>query len=282
MNLRWQVSRTPDGLQVRMYPTPFTRLAVCTTRESAEAARRLLSGECEIVDRLRADLATARRPPDSPPEEAARVAEIRGRESKATKGAWNKYELGVQLTEARATISRLETQLVDAGELAAMRGQQTVELEVERLRAENETLKAGEHSECQRANRLAGQVQTLEEAVRILEALLASLPKCDNGAHESRPATRAWGRGGERYCDECGRAQRLPVPDYPRADAVRKAVAFLAERNGSPKAPDGVTTFRDGSRLVYCTYCNKTHSVMPGEKPCGHYDSWLDPEAKIR
>jgi hypothetical protein len=58
-----------------------------------------------------------------------------------------------------------------------------------------------------------------------LRALVDSLPKC---ADCDRPATRAWHRGADRYCDEHG----TPVPEYPRAEALRKAQAALAAAEG--------------------------------------------------
>jgi hypothetical protein len=61
------------------------------------------------------------------------------------------------------------------------------------------------------------------------DALVASLPICDYWYGEAgrgvcgRPATRALGRGGERFCDEHGEG----VPEYPRAEPIR---AILAAR----------------------------------------------------
>lgn len=50
--------------------------------------------------------------------------------------------------------------------------------------------------------------------------LVATLPKCDRcGA----PATRAWARGCERFCDTCG----PDVREYPRAQALRATIAAL-------------------------------------------------------
>jgi hypothetical protein len=64
----------------------------------------------------------------------------------------------------------------------------------------------------------------------ILRDLVYTLPRCDN--HPDRPATRAWVRGAGRYCDECGtKVGMLPVHEYPRAAAVRKAQALL-EKEG--------------------------------------------------
>jgi hypothetical protein len=75
---------------------------------------------------------------------------------------------------------------------------------------------------------LAGHAEA--EALR---ALVNALPKCEQ---HGRPATRAWSRGGMRYCDECGTQQhdkneRSEVPDYPRAAPLRAALALLAARD---------------------------------------------------
>lgn len=60
-------------------------------------------------------------------------------------------------------------------------------------------------------------------------ALVDALPKCDECGE---PATRAWGRGGARYCDVHGkdihgRAACVDVPEYPRAAPLRALVAIL-------------------------------------------------------
>jgi hypothetical protein len=71
--------------------------------------------------------------------------------------------------------------------------------------------------------------QNVEE---ILRELVDTLPKCDT--HPDRPATRSWGPGRSRYCDECGTRygeKRDHVAELPSAAAVRKAVA-LREREG--------------------------------------------------
>lgn len=65
----------------------------------------------------------------------------------------------------------------------------------------------------------------------LTEALIASLPKCDN--HPDRPATKAVKRGGGRWCDECGDPKTWRGPyaahDYPRAAPLRALVAELAK-----------------------------------------------------
>lgn len=64
------------------------------------------------------------------------------------------------------------------------------------------------------------------ETWRLVNALIEALPTCD-GEHENRPATRAWGRGGPRFCDDCGGDR---VPEYPRAAPLRALLAARAER----------------------------------------------------
>lgn len=75
-------------------------------------------------------------------------------------------------------------------------------------------------------------MQEMRERIEALESaltdLIDSLPKCDQC---TRPATRAWERGKGRYCDEDG----LLVPDYPRAPALRKAIALLAKADEEAK-----------------------------------------------
>lgn len=69
-----------------------------------------------------------------------------------------------------------------------------------------------------------------------LADLVAALPKCDQCA---RPATRAHGRGSFRFCDVHGEG----VPDYPRAEPLRRAVALLAATDATIAAvlPPGDT-----------------------------------------
>lgn len=79
---------------------------------------------------------------------------------------------------------------------------------------------------------------THSELFAASRALLASLPKCDitdvtgdDDVHAcGRAATRAFGRGGLRYCDEHGGKDRDggEVPEYPRAKAVRAMQTLLA------------------------------------------------------
>jgi uncharacterized coiled-coil protein SlyX len=81
---------------------------------------------------------------------------------------------------------------------------------------------------------------TRDEARALVEALVEHLPKCTiAGPWDTRsgdyvlgpgtfdchaPATKAFRRGAERYCD----AHAPPnCPDYPRAPALRAAVAWL-------------------------------------------------------
>jgi len=76
---------------------------------------------------------------------------------------------------------------------------------------------------------VTGRERRDAEACRILRHLVATLPKCSRC---SAPATRAYVRGAERFCDEhgaAGPARTLAVPEYPRAAAIREALALLAE-----------------------------------------------------
>jgi hypothetical protein len=68
-----------------------------------------------------------------------------------------------------------------------------------------------------------------------LSDLVDALPKCDK---HGNPATRAWRRGDVRYCDECGVfvPPRAPVPEYPHAAPLRRAIALL--RGASPAPPE--------------------------------------------
>jgi hypothetical protein len=67
----------------------------------------------------------------------------------------------------------------------------------------------------------------LTEAKALLRGLLDSLPRC---SFCSRAATRAHGRGGDRFCDEHAAASRCSTPPpYPRAPWVRKAEAWLGK-----------------------------------------------------
>ena len=70
----------------------------------------------------------------------------------------------------------------------------------------------------------------LDEAMRVLEELVDSLPKCD--ACKS-PATRAYRRGEGRWCDaRCVYLRKAGepavAPEYPRAVPLRTARALLA------------------------------------------------------
>jgi hypothetical protein len=70
----------------------------------------------------------------------------------------------------------------------------------------------------------------------LTDALVKSLPQCDNnnGTHENRPATKAMGRGGARFCDECGGVRpdrKVAVPDYPRAEPLRAIARARAAKD---------------------------------------------------
>jgi hypothetical protein len=70
-------------------------------------------------------------------------------------------------------------------------------------------------------------VVEIRAAVAALRRLIASLPKCDQC---QLPATRAWVRGADRYCDDHGNPEQIVnggVPEYPRAFALRNAVTAL-------------------------------------------------------
>jgi hypothetical protein len=75
--------------------------------------------------------------------------------------------------------------------------------------------------------RLAKALASLESALR---ALVESLPKCDAC---DAPATKAFQRGGDRWCDEHGKGSgpyplpERPVTDYPRAEPLRVAARLL-------------------------------------------------------
>ena len=73
----------------------------------------------------------------------------------------------------------------------------------------------------------------------LTDALVASLPKCD--AHSDRPATKSFGRGVNRFCDECGAPDAAtfipaPPPDYPRASPLR-AIFAVRTRLTAEAAP---------------------------------------------
>jgi hypothetical protein len=83
-----------------------------------------------------------------------------------------------------------------------------------------------------------------DEAIAVLRALVDSLPKCtgvvDGDPTCARVATRAWQRGGTRYCDKHG----PNVPEYPRAQPMRDALALLAKLDGK-EAPTRETSSED-------------------------------------
>lgn len=97
--------------------------------------------------------------------------------------------------------------------------------------------------ELERTNQYASQCSELlgiaererYEALAVLGRLVASLPACDEC---KVPSTRAFGRGGKRYCDECGAPNgslgkgKLEVPPYPRAPALREAIKLLRGLDG--------------------------------------------------
>lgn len=88
-----------------------------------------------------------------------------------------------------------------------------------------------EYQEIRRLDALVISLAAERDAAwKLIEDLVASLPKCDR--HTDRPATRAWNRGGERYCEECGTAREWEtgVPEYPRAAPIRAIEAARKAR----------------------------------------------------
>lgn len=82
----------------------------------------------------------------------------------------------------------------------------------------------------------------------VLRQLVEAMPPCTavvdvhTGARCGKPATRAYGRGGARYCDDHGChtggliGQVHEPPDYPRAAPLRLALALLAADQAGEKA----------------------------------------------
>ena len=66
-----------------------------------------------------------------------------------------------------------------------------------------------------------------DAAVAVLRDLVDALPKCSY-PECTEPATRAWERGGLRWCDDHG----AHVPEYPRAEPLRRALELLEARRG--------------------------------------------------
>lgn len=64
----------------------------------------------------------------------------------------------------------------------------------------------------------------LRHVAEAARRLVATLPKCDDC---DAPATRAYARGLERWCDRHG----ANVPEYPRSQPLRDTVAALDEMN---------------------------------------------------
>lgn len=94
--------------------------------------------------------------------------------------------------------------------------------------AETRSLRAG----------LTSAVRERAEALSALADIVATQPKCDEC---DAPATRAFRRGEGRWCDDhgerwlAGYKHPVPAPEYPRAKALRRAVAMLAERLSAEK-----------------------------------------------
>jgi hypothetical protein len=90
-------------------------------------------------------------------------------------------------------------------------------------------VKAAERSADERHAKLVEVADKLRAERTRTDALVASLPKCDEDGCAS-PATKAFKRGGRRFCDEHAASFSGGVaPDYPRAEPLR---AILRNRAG--------------------------------------------------
>lgn len=72
----------------------------------------------------------------------------------------------------------------------------------------------------------------------LVEALIESLPKCD--VCKAVPATRAYARGGTRFCDACAKKAARPrdpvpvAPEYPRAKPLRELLDYMGSTVATP------------------------------------------------
>jgi hypothetical protein len=125
--------------------------------------------------------------------------------------------------ELRAVLGDLEAALAEAGEKPGTAG--IVTRTIRRVIAER------------------------NEARDILGRLVETLPRC---SYCENPATRAFRRGGERYCDEHRHnpATGNAAPDYPRAATLREALALLAKARETerPVPPTSAATATEGRR----------------------------------
>lgn len=106
------------------------------------------------------------------------------------------------------------------------------------LEAISLSLASSKAAHCDEVRRSESSVAREAETWRMVDALIAALPKCTRlvGADDTlvecdRPATRAFERGGARYCDECAAAKAATFgsvpPDYPRAAPLRALASHL-------------------------------------------------------
>jgi hypothetical protein len=91
-----------------------------------------------------------------------------------------------------------------------------IEPELDRLRAENERLRAI-------MDGAADETVCVLKLVDASRRLVHSLPRC---TYCPQPATHAYRRGEARYCDGCAPSE---CPPYPRAQPLRDTIAALKE-----------------------------------------------------
>ncbi len=98
------------------------------------------------------------------------------------------------------------------------------------LRAENDRYRSALATQNSEVYRLELDNALLRS---VLTALVEALPKCDGNLGDcDAPATRTFGRGGVRYCDEHGSgdpecAESNDAPEYARTVPMRAAIALL-------------------------------------------------------
>lgn len=117
----------------------------------------------------------------------------------------------------------------DVAEVELRREVARLKQQIEAERAAFSLALAGDYGDAVRGWRAAAdQRNALHTA---LAHLVVALPTC---AHCNKPATWAWARGQDRYCDEHGVGPESKfgpghVLEYPRAAPLRAAMALLAE-----------------------------------------------------
>jgi hypothetical protein len=93
-------------------------------------------------------------------------------------------------------------------------------------------------------------LEKISESRALTDALVDSLPKCDQG---HGPATKAYQRGGRRFCDKCWLHpgdREFPPPDYPRAAplrAIQKDRAEGHDTSSEKESPAQTIVKRNGS-----------------------------------